>query len=181
MNASAHSQSISDFLVNIDVFDMSKKEVLTIEKKILKFAYRSSILQRRPFILLSAEFDLKKAEKAQISSLIKRNLTFRKSYQPNLSKPNAGSVFRNPEDMSAGKLLENSGVKKFQVGDAIVWKKHANFIVNAGEATSNDVLELMFKMFMAVKDKYDIKLEPEVRFFGEKTAREEYICNIMYN
>lgn len=181
MNASAHSQSISDFLVKIDVFDMNKKEVLTIEKKILKFAYRSSILQRRPFILLSAEFDLKRAEKIQISSLIKKNLTFRKSYQPNLSKPNAGSIFKNPEDLSAGKLLETAGAKKFQVGDAVVWKKHANFIVNAGEATSNDVLELMYKMYTAVLEKHSIKLEPEIRYFGEKTSREEYICNKMYN
>lgn len=181
MNASAHAQSISDFLVCIQVFDMSKKETLTIEKKVLDFAYRSSVLQRKPYILLSAEFDLKKTEKAQILGLIKRNLLFRKSYQPSLSKPNAGSIFRNPENESAGRLLDKSGVKHFQVGDAKIWKKHANFIVNTGEATSSDVLELMFQMYNAVKDKYKIRLEPEIKFFGEKTIREEYICNILYN
>lgn len=181
MNASAHSQSISDFLVRIRVFDLSKKEVLTIEKKTLSFAYRSSILQRKPYILLSAEFNLEKSEKGQILSIIKKNLNFRRTYQPNLSKPNAGSVFKNPEDSSAGRLLDKAGVKKFQVGGARVWKKHANFIINAGDATSSDVLELMFKMYIAVRDKYKIRLCPEIKYFGEKTQREESICNTMYN
>lgn len=181
MNASAHSQSISDFLVRIRVFDLSKKEVLTIEKKTLDFAYRSSILQRKPYILLSAEFNLEKSEKGQILSIIKKNLSFRRTYQPNLSKPNAGSIFRNPEDSSAGRLLDKAGVKNFQVGGAKIWKKHANFIINEGDATSDDVLELMFKMYTAVKDKYNIKLSPEIKYFGEKTQREEDICNIMYS
>ena len=179
MNASAHQQSISDFLVRIDVFDTSKKEVFTIEKKTLKFAYRSSILQRRPYILLSAEFDLPKAKKNQILSVIKKNLLFRRTYQPSLSKPNAGSVFKNPEDMSAGRLLDSAGVKKLEVGDAKIWKKHANFIVNTGNATSTDVLELMFKMYTAVKEKHSIKLEPEIKYFGVKNRREEYIWNIL--
>lgn len=179
MNASAHQQSISDFLVTIDVFDTSTREVLTIEKKTLKFAYRSSVLQRRPYILLSAEFDLPKAKKNQILSVIKKNLAFRKMWQPNLSKPNAGSIFKNPEDMSAGRLLDSAGVKKFEVGDAKVWKKHANFIVNTGNATSADVLELMFMMYNAVKEKHSIKLEPEIKYFGVKSRREEYIWNIL--
>lgn len=181
MNASAHEQSISDFLLRVHVFDMSKKEILTIEKKTLDFAYRSSILQRKPYILLSAEFELKEKEKVQIESFVKKILNFRKAYQPTLAVPNAGSIFRNPEDMSAGKLLDKSGVKIFQVGGAKIWAKHANFIVNAGDATSSDVLELMFKMYTAVKDKYNIRLQPEIRFFGEKTQREEDICNIMWN
>jgi len=181
MNASAHSQSISDFLVSILVFDMSKKETLTIERKTLDFAYRSSILQKKPYILLSAEFNLTENDKAKIETFISKILSFRKAYQPTLAVPNAGSVFKNPEDQSAGKLLDNAGARKFKVGGAKVWGKHANFIVNAGDATSSDVLELMFKMYTAVKDKYDIKLSPEVRYFGEKTQREESLCNIMYN
>lgn len=181
MNASAHQQSISDFLLRVTVFDLSQKETLVIEKKTLNFAYRSSILQRKPYILLSAEFKLKEDDKKQIDSFINKILSFRKACQPSLSVPNAGSIFKNPEDMSAGKLLDKAGVKKFQVGGAEIWKKHANFIVNTGDATSSDILELMFKMYTAVKDKFNIRLEPEIRFFGEKTQREEDICNIMYN
>ncbi len=181
MNASAHSQSISDFLVSICVFDMEKKDVLTIERKTLDFAYRTSILQKKPYILLSAEFNLKNNEKVQIESFISKILNFRKASQPNLSTPNAGSIFKNPEDRSAGLLLDKAGVKGFKVGGAEIWGKHANFIVNSGNATSSDVLELMFKMYTAVKDKFDIRLSPEVRYFGEKTQREEDICNIMYS
>lgn len=180
MNASAHNQSISDFLLRVTVFDMDKKETLVIERRTLDFAYRSSILQRKPYILLSAEFQLQEQEKKQIDSFISKILSFRKNYQPNLSTPNAGSIFKNPEDMSAGKLLDDSGVKKLKVGGAEIWKKHANFIVNTGDATSSDVLELMFMMYNAVKNKHGIKLEPEVKYFGEKTQREEDICNIMY-
>ncbi len=181
MNASAHQQCISDFLLSVRVFDMSRKEVLTIDKKTLNFAYRSSILQKKPYILLSAEFELQPKEQNEIKSFIERILNFRKENQPNLSSPNAGSIFKNPEDMSAGRLLDSAGVKKFQVGGAKVWKNHANFIVNSGNATSTDVLELMFKMYWAVKEKHGIRLRPEVRFFGEKTKREEELCNILYN
>lgn len=181
MNASAHSQSISDFLTSVCVFDTEKKEVLQIEKKSLDFSYRFSILQKKPYILLSAEFDLKKVDKIQIETLIKRNLEFRKNHQPSLIQPNAGSVFKNPENDSAGRLLDKAGVKDFQTGGAKVWENHANFIVNTGDATSSDVLELMFKMYNTVLDKYTIKLKPEIRYFGEKTKREESICNILYS
>lgn len=181
MNASAHSQAISDFLLDIRVFDMSKKEILLIDRKTLDFAYRSSILQKKPYVLLTADFELKENDKVQIESFVHKILSFRKAYQPSLATPNCGSVFRNPEDQSAGKLLENVGAKKFKVGGAKVFEKHANFIINTGDATSTDVLELMFKMYMAVWDKYSIKLQPEVRFVGIKSKREDEICNIMYN
>lgn len=181
MNASANSQTISDFLLSINVFDLNKKEVLHVEKKTLEFAYRTSILQKMPYILLSAEFELQKANKEQIESHMKKNLEFRTSHQPTLSLPNAGSIFKNPDDDSAGRLLDKAGARDFKNGGAKVWENHANFIVNTGDATSSDVIELMFKMYMAVKDKFNIRLKPEVRFFGEKTQREEDICNIMYN
>ena len=181
MNASAHAQSISDFLVSVCVFDTVKQEVLVLDKKALDFGYRSSILQKMPYILLSAEFDLKKVKKEDSEFLINRNLEFRKTHQPTLAIPNAGSVFRNPENDSAGRLLDKAGVKDFQVGGAKVWENHANFIVNAGGATSEDVLELMFKMYEEVKNKYTLELSPEIKFFGVKSKREEEICNILYN
>lgn len=181
MNASAHSQCISDFLVNICVFDMNKKEVLIIERSTLDFAYRTSLLQKMPYILISAEFDLKKADKFRIESVMKKNLEFRQVHQPSLTTPNVGSIFKNPDDASAGSLLDRAGAKSFKIGGAKIWDNHANFIVNSGDATSSDVIELMFKMYSVVKDKFGVKLKPEVRFYGEKTQREEDICNIMYS
>ncbi|MFA7659356.1 MAG: UDP-N-acetylmuramate dehydrogenase [Candidatus Gastranaerophilaceae bacterium] len=181
MNASAHAQSISDFLVSVCVFDMNKKEVLVLGVKDLGFDYRTSILQKKPYILLSAEFDLKKVKKEEIEALISRNLEFRRTHQPTLAVPNAGSVFKNPENDSAGRLLDKAGVKDFQAGGAKIWENHANFIINTGNASSADVLELMLKMYNAVKDKYTITLHPEIKYFGEKSRREEEIWNILYN
>lgn len=181
MNASAHAQCISDYLTSVCVFDTIKKEVLVIAKKDLGFDYRTSILQKKPYIVLSAEFDLKKAPKEEIETLIKRNLEFRKTHQPTLALPNAGSIFKNPPNDSAGRLLDKAGVKDFLVGGAKVWENHANFVVNTGNATSEDVLELMLKMFEEVKNKYTLELSPEVKFFGEKSEREVEICNILYS
>lgn len=181
MNAGAHSQSVSDILISACVFDTESQEVLVIEKKDLGFAYRTSALQKKPYVLLSAEFELKKAEKAYIDELMKRNLDFRKEHQPKLTSPSAGSVFRNPENDSAGRLLDKAGVKEFSIGGAKVWENHANFIVNDGGATSADVLELMLKMQTAVEEKYTIKLCPEIKYFGKKSQREDEICNILYN
>ena len=114
--------------------------------------------------------------------LIQQNLEFRAAHQPNLSKPNAGSVFKNPQGNSAGKLLDEAGAKEFSHNGARVWANHANFIVNSSkDATSTDVLELMFKMYNTVFEKFGVKLHPEVKYFGVKTPREEEICNILYN
>lgn len=180
MNASAHAQCISDYLTSVCVFDTTKKEVLVLEKKDLGCDYRTSILQSKPYVLLSAEFDLKKAPKEEIDALIERNLEFRRTHQPTLALPNCGSVFKNPQNDSAGRLLDKASVKGFEVGGAKVWENHANFIINKGEATSTDVLELMLKMYKEVKNKYTVELRPEVKFFGEKSKREVEICNILY-
>src|SRR5574344_202150 len=147
MNAGAHAQTISDRLTSICVYDKEKKEVLVLGKDVLQFSYRTSILQKKPYVLLSAAFDL----------------------------------IKKPENDSAGRLLDKAGVKEFSVGGAKVWEGHANFIVNDGNATSDDVLELMYKMYSTVKDKYTINLHPEIRFVGEMTKREEGLCNIMYS
>lgn len=180
MNASAHNQSISDFLVSACVFDMQRKEILVLSKKELGFDYRTSILQKSPYVLLSAEFDLKKTDRAQIQELIDRNLEFRKTHQPSLATPNAGSVFKNPPNDSAGRLLDKAGVKELNVGGARVWSGHANFIINEDNATSEEVLELIFMMYNQVKENYTIELKPEIKFFGQPTKREAQICKILF-
>lgn len=180
MNASCHGQCISDNLIRCCLFDKEKKEVIYKEKSEMGFGYRTSILQEGKYILLGAEFELKKAPQDEIKALMQRNLESRKGVQPTLAHPNAGSVFRNPPNDSAGRLLDKAGVKEFDFKNVKVWDTHANFIVNKGEATSEDVLELMFKMFTAVKETYTIELKPEVIFIGNKTKKEEELCNILY-
>mgnify|MGYP004648628471 FL=1 len=180
MNAGCHGQNISDTLTRCCLFDREKKEVVYKEKSEMGFGYRTSILKDGRYILLGAEFELAKKPKAEIQSLMDRNLAFRKEIQPNLANPNAGSVFKNPPNDSAGRLLDKAGVKEFDLERVKVWDRHANFIVNKGGATSEDVLELMVKMFTAVKNMYTIELNPEIIFIGDKTKKEEELCDILY-
>ena len=180
MNASCHGQCISDNLVRCCLFDKKKKEIVYKEKSEMGFDYRKSILQDGNFILLGAEFDLKKSTKEDIQALLDRNLSHRRDVQPTLVHPNAGSVFKNPENDSAGRLLDKAGIKGLELENVRIWDKHANFIVNKGNATSEDVLELMVKMFTAVKENYRIELQPEIIFIGDKTKKEEELCKILY-
>lgn len=182
MNAGANGQCISDHLVKIRVYELSTKKIFELKKEELEFEYRNSLLQRKDYIVLDAEFELVQSDKTSVLKQIQQNLDFRAAHQPNLSKPNAGSVFKNPEGNSAGKLLDEAGAKGFSHNSARVWANHANFIVNSDKnATSTDVLEVMLMMYNAVLEKFDIKLHPEVKYFGVKTPREEEICNILYN
>ena len=180
MNASAHGQCISDCLTQCCVYDKQKKEVVYLSKSDLCFSYRYSILQDGRYVLLGAEFDLKKQVVDEIKSLMDRNLETRRDIQPSLATPNAGSIFKNPENDSAGRLLDKAGVKELSCDNVQIWSKHANFIVNKGNAKSIDVLNMMYKMYCAVDDKFTIKLRPEVIFIGNKTKEEEQICKILY-
>lgn len=180
MNASCHGQCISDNLIRCCLFDKEQKEIIYKEKSEMDFSYRHSILQDGRYILLGAEFELKKSSKEEIQALMQRNLDSRKGIQPTLANPNAGSVFKNPENDSAGRLLEKAGVKEFDLDKVKIWDNHANFIVNKGGATSEDVLELMVKMKNAVKEKFDVELIPEQIFLGNMSEKEEKLCKILY-
>jgi len=178
MNAGAHGQTVSDTFVEAVCYERGKG-IVVLNKDDMKFSYRTSICQSREFVVLSAKFKLTPAPQGEIKSKMQANLDFRKAKQPNLTLPNCGSVFRNPEGESAGRLLEGAGAKSFSHGGAHVWENHANFIINDNDGTSLDILELIYKMFSEVKKKYNIELKPEVRFLGSKNQREVEICKIL--
>ena len=180
MNASAHGQFMSDCFVSANVFDKDLKQVINLKKEDMNFAYKQSILQTGRYILLDAEFELVKKDTSSIQELMERNLSCRKQSQPSMAHPNAGCAFKNPENDSAGRLLDKAGMKGFVGNNVKVWDLHANFIVTTGKATSTDVLELMLKMYNVVKDTYKIELEPEIIFVGERNEREEEICQLLY-
>ena len=180
MNASAHGQAVSDTLTRCCVFDTENKEIVYKEKSELDFGYRKSVFQSKRYILLGAEFELVRKDKKEIKELMERNLNARKEIQPNLATPNAGSVFKNPENDSAGRLLDKAGCKCLEGDNVKVWDKHANFIVNKGNASSEDVLDLMFKMYTAVKEKFTIELSPEIVFIGKANNNEEKLCSVLY-
>ena len=175
MNAGAHGQTISDYLISAKVYDYKNNKTLTLKKEELNFSYRHSIFSEKPYILLSAKFNLIKSTTDEIKAKMDENLIFRKNRQPNLALPNAGSVFKNPKDseFSAGALIDKCGFRGYSVGDCQVWENHCNFIINKGKATSLDYTNLIFEIYTKVKEKFNIELTPEIIYLGEMTREEK--------
>ena len=176
MNAGANGQEISNSFKSAKIYD--GKDIKTLSKAEMDFSYRHSICQDKNYIVLEAEFELTQKNPDEIKEQMEENLNFRKHHQPSLSLPNCGSIFKNPEGFSAGKLLDECFVKDLEVGGAKVWDNHANFIVNNGDATSRDVLSLMFIMQNRVKEKFDIELVPEIRYLGDN-EEEVGLCKLL--
>lgn len=181
MNAGAHGQMISDIFISAEVYDKSSKTIKTFAITDMDFSYRKSKILLGQHIVLNVKFKLHKSNKDEILNRMNKNNEFRKNKQPNLSKPNCGSVFKNPENDSAGRLLELVGAKNYCIGNAKVFENHANFIINTGNATSTDISLLMKKMYNEVKDKFGIKLKSEVRFIGKMNEVEREIWNELLN
>lgn len=175
MNAGAHGQTISDYLVCAKVYDYKKNKILILNKEELNFSYRHSVLKEKPYILLSAKFELEKKNKSEIKARMDENLIFRKNCQPNLALPNAGSVFKNPSncEFSAGALIDKCGLRGFRIGDCEVYENHCNFIINKGNATSIDYTNIVFEIYSKVKEKFNIELTPEIIYIGKMTKDEE--------
>jgi len=173
MNAGAWGGEISENLIHVELIN-SKSEIKKIYKKDLNFSYRQSSFNKDD-ILLSAKFNLKKADK----DIIKENLieaqSGRKKSQP-LNKRSAGSVFKNPKDNSAGKLLDDLGLKGFSIGDAKISEKHANFFINDGDASSTDMLMLIKKAHQKVKERFNVNLSLEVKLMGFNEHEIEGLC-----
>ena len=179
MNAGAHGQMIADVLKSVKVY-CPEKGVITLSNSDMEFSYRTSICQRKPYSVLEAEFELTEKSADEIQTKMDENLSFRLNKQPSLTFPNCGSTFRNPEGNSAGRLLDEAGMKGFVSGGVHVWENHANFIINDGEGTSLDVLTVMYEMYKRVKEKFKIELMPEVRFLGGENKKEVELCKILY-
>jgi len=163
MNAGAWGGEISENLVQVELIDEDGK-LRYLQKNEINFSYRQSSFNKKD-ILLSAEFLLKKADKEIINKNFVEAQTGRKSTQP-LNKRSAGSLFKNPKGHSAGKLIDEAGLKGFSIGQAKISDKHANFFINEGNASSKDMLQLIKKAHQTVKEKFNINLELEVKLMG---------------
>jgi UDP-N-acetylmuramate dehydrogenase len=179
MNASANGQAISDSLICATCYS-PEQGIIKLSKNELEFDYRTSRCQKENLVVLQTEFELIKKSTDEIKKQMEENLAFRKSHQPSLALPNCGSIFKNPQGDSAGRLLDSIGAKQMSFGGVKVWENHANFIVNHSCGTSFDVLSLMYKMYRAVKKEYNIELEPEIRFLGGNNEKENELCQILY-
>lgn len=159
MNAGAYGGEIKDVLVSAKA--INKGKVLEFNADDMDLSYRHSIFQKNGFIVTEAVFKLVKREKSEIKALMDDYLNRRKSKQP-LEYPNGGSTFKRPTGQFAGKLIEDSGLRGFCVGNAEISNKHCGFVINKGNATFKDVTELIKKVQETVEEKTGYFLECEV-------------------
>jgi len=164
MNAGAYLSQVSDVLVRVDILD-ENFDLRTIDVKDLDYSYRHSIFMEKNWIILKAYFKLSRGNSEEIMSLINDRKQRRIESQP-LEYPSAGSVFRNPEGMYAGKLIEDSNLKGFTYNGAQISDKHANFIINKDNAMSSDILYLMELAKNTVKENYGVDLYREQELFN---------------
>ena len=165
MNAGAYGGEMKDVLREVTVLTPDG-EFLTLTKEELHMGYRTSVVKEAGYIVLEAVISLEEGEQEQIRSRMQELAGMRSSKQP-LQYPSAGSTFKRPEGYFAGKLIMDSGLRGYQVGGAKVSEKHCGFVINTGNATAKDVRTLMSDVQRIVKEKYGVKLEPEVKFLGE--------------
>lgn len=163
MNAGAYKSDMGYIVQSIRVLTPDF-QIIELENRELNFHYRTSFLKtHRDYICLEVLIKLQKGDKILIDRVMRERLQRRMESQP-LNYPSAGSVFRNPKDQFSGELIENAGLKGFQIGGAMVSEKHANFIINKGNATAQDVKDVIFYTKEKVKEKYDIDLLFEQEF-----------------
>ncbi len=156
-NYGAFGHEIGNYLETVEVFDVSQQKTKKILASELEFGYRTSLLKKNPqLIVLSATFKEIRPDLQRQEFLEKR-----KDSQPQ-NLPNSGSIFKNPKQNSAGKLIEECQLKGHKVGDASVWQGHANIIVNQGQATAENLQDLITEIKATVSKTHNINLEEEV-------------------
>lgn len=185
-NAGCYGQDIGSLTIECTITTPDGSKVETKPAGWFEFAYRDSRLKREPRVLLTSLLRFRRGERAAIQAVIDEKLGIRRLKHPQWRvEPTAGSYFKNlppgfqvpglphspgTQRIPAGALLDQCGCRGLRVGDALVYPKHANIIVNAGRATAHDVLELADIMKSRVRERFGIELEEEVMFLGERPA-----------
>ena len=157
MNAGAYNESFSDVFVSAKVLT-PKLEIIELSNEDMDFSYRNSFIKKnKDYIVLEVVLKLKPGNKEEMNAVIEKRFEKRKATQP-LEYPSAGSVFRNPEGMYAGKLIEDANLKGYSIGGAMISDMHANFIVNKDNATGEDIINLINLAKDKVKENNNIDL-----------------------
>ena len=166
MNAGAYGGEMKQVIVNACVLT-SAGEIAVIPADLMELGYRTSVFAKNQDIILSAQLKLGYGNEAVIREHMDELKEQRVSKQP-LEYPSAGSTFKRPEGYFAGKLIQDAGLRGFQVGGAQVSEKHCGFVINKDHATATDILSLMEQVSDKVEAKFGVRLEPEVKIIGEK-------------
>jgi UDP-N-acetylmuramate dehydrogenase len=167
MNAGAFGGEIKDVCVSVRLLD-PVEGLRTVTRGSLIFSYRCLDLPAET-IIIGAAFGLKRGERAKIAGRVREIISLRREKHP-LEFRNAGSIFKNPRTVSAGRLIETAGLKGTRIGDAQVSEKHGNFIINRGEATAEEILCLIDLVQKRVFETTGYALETEVKIIGEETG-----------
>ena len=165
MNAGAYGGEMKHIVKSVRLMDMDGN-IVDFTNEQMEFDYRKSILSREEYVVLSAEIELEKGDYEEIKATMMHFTQQRVTKQP-LSLPSAGSTFKRPPGHFAGKLIEDCGLRGLTLRGAQVSEKHCGFVVNLGDATAKDLLDLMYVVKSTVKSKFGVMLEEEVKILGE--------------
>ena len=165
MNAGAYGEDMSKIVESVRVLTSDLK-IVELSNKEMEFSYRTTFLQKHlDYVCISVKLKLAYGNKEEIERVMSERRTIRRETQP-LTFPSAGSVFRNPEGMYAGKLIEDMGLKGYTIGKAMVSEKHANFIINTGNAKASDIKRIIDFIKQKAMTKYGIRLRVEQRLIN---------------
>jgi len=165
MNAGAYGGEMKDIIEWVEVLDQ-ELQLKRLRASELGFGYRKSVIEPGGYIAISCCLKLKQGDPVEINRMMADLTEKRKTKQP-LHLPSAGSTFKRPEGYFAGKLIEDSGLRGFSLGGAQVSELHCGFVVNKGDATAQDVHDLIRYVQRAVAEKFNVRLETEVKMLGE--------------
>ena len=166
MNAGAYGGEMKDVVEKISILDEDGNQTV-LQGEEMALGYRTSIVQNSRKIILESFLSLKKGDYEESRKMI-QDLTKRRQEKQPLSYPSAGSTFQRPVGYYAGKLIQDAGLRGLRAGDAQVSEKHSGFIINLGNATACDVLELIDKVKKRVREQSGVELQPEVRIAGQE-------------
>lgn len=165
MNAGAYGSEMKNIVVSTTYIDLDGN-IKTINNEEHEFEYRKSIFAKKKYIILQTKIELAKGNVEEIEQKMYENMASRREKQP-LDMPSAGSTFKRKDGVIVSKLIDEAGLKGFSMGDALVSEKHAGFIVNKGNATAIDVIELIKYVQDTLYKKFNIEIEPEIEIVGE--------------
>ena len=166
MNAGAYGGEMKDVLESVTVLT-GKGKIIELGRNELELGYRTSVIAKKGYIVLGAALKLERGDGEKIKTYMDELKEKRVTKQP-LEYPSAGSTFKRPEGYFAGKLIEDAGLRGFQVGGAQVSEKHCGFVINRDHATAADIMELMRQVQIRVKENSGVDLEPEVKRLGDE-------------
>ena len=166
MNAGAYGGEMKDVLESVTALTGEGK-IIELGRNELELGYRTSVIAKKGYIVLGAVLKLERGDGEKIKTYMDELKEKRVTKQP-LEYPSAGSTFKRPEGYFAGKLIEDAGLRGFQVGGAQVSEKHCGFVINRDHATAADIMELMRQVQIRVKENYGEDLEPEVKRLGDE-------------